>query len=275
MTYFGILLPFVITPVLLLLWRHIQGARFGLWNKAGDLSWRHPYRVVLAHVILAVVYTTPWDNYLVATGVWWYNPDLVVGVRLGWVPVEEYIFFIAQTLLTGFWALTLMRLKWFEGTTPIRSNPILRLWAFLLVGLAWLASTTALLAGWKSGMYLTLILSWALAPVMVQLLFGADILLANWRLVSLTVLPITVYLWLVDMIAIRSGTWTIDPAQTIGVYFGALPLEEMVFFLMTNLLIGFGVILALSSEGKAKVNAWREKIIPHNPGATIEVGQRK
>src|SRR5205085_4477808 len=55
---------------------------------------------------IAVVYTTPWDNYLVASGVWYYDPRLVLNVTLGYVPLEEYLFFILQTCLTGlvvFW----------------------------------------------------------------------------------------------------------------------------------------------------------------------------
>ena len=51
--------------------------------------------------MVAVLYTTPWDNYLVATGVWWYDPHLVAGLVLGWVPIEEYTFFILQTLAMG------------------------------------------------------------------------------------------------------------------------------------------------------------------------------
>ena len=30
-------------------------------------------------VLIAVIYTTPWDNYLVATEVWWYDPASVTG----------------------------------------------------------------------------------------------------------------------------------------------------------------------------------------------------
>jgi lycopene cyclase domain-containing protein len=59
--------------------------------------------------VIAVVYTTPWDNYLVATGVWWYDPQLVTGLVLGWVPIEEYTFFIVQPILAGLWLLMLMR----------------------------------------------------------------------------------------------------------------------------------------------------------------------
>lgn len=58
-----------------------------------SLGYAAPGRALLLHVVLAVVYTAPWDNYLVATGVWSYNPGLVTGVTLGWVPIEEYTFF--------------------------------------------------------------------------------------------------------------------------------------------------------------------------------------
>ena len=63
------------------------------------------------HVLLAVVYTTPWDNYLVATGVWYYDPQLVSGIVLGWVPIEEYTFFVLQTILTSLVLLFVAR-RW-------------------------------------------------------------------------------------------------------------------------------------------------------------------
>ncbi len=68
---------------------------------------RRPHvTMLLGAATLAVVYTTPWDNYLVATRVWYYDPRLVLNIQLGFVPLEEYLFFILQTLLTGlfvFW----------------------------------------------------------------------------------------------------------------------------------------------------------------------------
>ena len=65
----------------------------------------------------------------------------------------------------------------------------------------------------------------------------------------------TLYLSLADTIAIRAGTWTIDPAQTTGLHFpGGLPLEEFVFFLMTNLLITFGTTLVLARESQQRVS---------------------
>ena len=72
-----------------------------------------------AAFIIALLYTTPWDNYLVATGVWWYDPALVTGLTLGWVPIEEYTFFILQTLLAGLWlAFLARRLEFKDQSSP-------------------------------------------------------------------------------------------------------------------------------------------------------------
>jgi lycopene cyclase domain-containing protein len=62
---------------------------------------------LLGLAVVAVVYTTPWDNYLVATGVWYYDPRLVLNFIIGHVPIEEYAFFVAQTFLTGLFGLWL------------------------------------------------------------------------------------------------------------------------------------------------------------------------
>ena len=110
MTYFGVLLVFILPPLLILA---VYVPR-ELWSKlvrrqSISRAMLYPYWVILVHVLLALIYTTPWDNYLVATGVWWYNPALVTGLTLGYVPIEEYTFFIVQTLLTGLWTLAVLR----------------------------------------------------------------------------------------------------------------------------------------------------------------------
>jgi lycopene cyclase domain-containing protein len=95
MTYLQFLLIFVCVPLVLLAWQ----------------LRRHLRRVHLSMLIglatIALVYTTPWDNYLVATRVWYYDPMLVLNLRLGYVPIEEYAFFILQTFLTGLFAIWL------------------------------------------------------------------------------------------------------------------------------------------------------------------------
>jgi len=258
-TYFEILLLFILPPLLILavlvpwqVWRWLAGK-----GAKPDLT---PYWIVLAHVAIALIYTTPWDNYLVATGVWWYNPQLVTGIRFGWVPIEEYTFFVVQTLLTGLLTVWLIR-RFPPSPAPEtgESGWKMRLWGSLAIGLVWLVSTVGLFSGWKEGTYLTLILSWALIPVLIQAIFGLDILLANGRVLLWGILPPTFYLWVLDWVALSETIWTIDPLQTTGLKLGVIPIEEMLFFFMTNLIIVFGVTLMTSPRSQARARTWLEK----------------
>lgn len=59
-----------------------------------------------------------------------------------------------------------------------------------------------------------------------------------------SILPIalpTLYLWLVDTLALRRGTWVINEGTKYGVHlWEGLEIEEALFFLVTNTLIVFG-----------------------------------
>ncbi len=246
MTYFGFLLRFLGIPIALL-------ALVALWDTRRQRAIPPYFRswplwaAVLLHVVLAVVYTTPWDNYLVATGVWTYDPALVTGILLGWVPIEEYTFFVVQTILTGLWLAFLMRRMTFD-----RSAPLQRRWRLVplsVLGLIWLGSMALLISRYPPGTYLSLELAWALPPIMLQVAFGGDILRRYGRLVLLSIASLTLYLCLADFLAIGSGTWEISPEQSFNVLLaGVLPVEEIVFFLITNTLNTFGMVLVLAEE---------------------------
>jgi lycopene cyclase domain-containing protein len=251
MTYFGVLAVFLIPPLILVA---------VLAFLRGDLR-RDEVLAVFAHVLIAVIYTTPWDNYLVATGVWWYEPSLVSGLRIGWVPIEEYTFFILQTLLTGFWWLRVVKALPDREAAGTEIATRIRLFLSLGIGMVWLIAILGWVAGPQSYTYLTLILSWALLPVLIQVAFGGDVLFRDWRRLMVGVLPPTLYLWLADAIAIRSGTWTISPQQTTGMMLANLPLEEMVFFFMTNLLIVNGLILIFSPLIRERVKVGWSRLL--------------
>jgi lycopene cyclase domain-containing protein len=104
-------------------------------------------------------------------------------------------------------------------------------------------------------------LVWALPAIIFQLAFGADIIWRQWRLIFLAVVPMTLYLSLADAIAIGSGIWTISPAKSTGILLGGvLPLEEFVFFLLTNTLVAFGFVLFWSPESYARAKGILSKI---------------
>ena len=253
MTYFCFLIRFIIIPLALLL--SITGWELRRKTRAQYQPSRAVWLAIGLHVLLAVVYTTPWDNYLVATKVWGYAPQLVSGLVIGWVPVEEYSFFILETVLTGLvWWFVSRRIAEPAGFSPAKG---LRAGALVGAGLVWLAAILILALGWKPGTYLALILAWALPAIAPQLAFGADILWLNRKLLVWTIFPLFVYLAGIDSIAIASGTWQIDLSQSTGVFLWKLPIEEALFFGVTVVLVAFGLTLALSPAGRTRWKEWK------------------
>jgi lycopene cyclase domain-containing protein len=256
MTYFGFLCGFLGIPIVLLAIVAFLDGRRGRPIPARLRAWPLAAAIAL-NVVVAVLYTTPWDNYLVATGVWTYNPALVTGITIGWVPIEEYTFFVVQTILAGLWLLFLMR----RLSLDVDRTPLLPRWRWgpiVVLAAVWVVAVLILLVGWKPGTYLGLELGWALLPIMIQLGFGGDILRRYGRLVLLSILGMTAYLSIADCFAIGLGTWTISSGQSLNAMMGGvLPLEEVVFFLVTNTLITFGVVLLISQEGQARVRKFR------------------
>lgn len=265
MTYFGFLLRFLILPILVFLaityWDNKQNKQIhGFHN--GRAVWLG----IAVHVLLAVIYTTPWDNYLVATGVWYYNPDLVTGLVIGYVPIEEYTFFVLETILSGLWWWFLAR-RLSLLTQMYKPNKSLAYLSTALLAALWLVFTYLFFFGEETWTYLSIILFWALPPMVLQLLFGADILWHHRKLVILGFFIPGLYLSLMDIAALRETTWSISPEQTTGVlFFGILPLEEVLFFFATNMLITFGMTLLLANvsqeriaEIKNRINVWKER----------------
>ncbi len=256
MTYFGFLAIFLVIPIGLLLAVSVIDARRGVTLPAHWRSWP-AWVIVLAHAIIAVVYTTPWDNYLVATRVWWYDPKLVTGHLIGYVPIEEYTFFILQPILTGAWLLLIARRKGHFPVTESKDHHPIRLRLFVFTSLLWTVFVIVLASGSQPATYLGLLMVWALPPVIIQVAFGGDILWKNWKIILYSVIPMTLYLAAADKLAITSGTWTINPEQSLGIYLlGRLPVEEFLFFLMTNLLITLGITLVSSTVSKRRAEIY-------------------
>jgi lycopene cyclase domain-containing protein len=265
MTYFTFLGIFLVIPIVLLL-AAIYGTQG--WQRLAKLSLGNQKTVLVViaiHILLAVTWTTPWDNYLVATGVWYYNPELVTGIVLGYVPIEEYTFFVLQPIMTGLWLTLLLPYLYRQSASDSVNGTQFRIVATAVLGVLWVISVYLLFFGMRQYNYLGLELIWALPPIMLQVGFGADILRKQWRIVLFTIISATIYLALADSLAINEGTWAIDPAQSTGIMLGGiLPVEELIFFLLTNTLVVFGTTLALASASQERVRAWFAVLKPQN-----------
>jgi len=147
----------------------------------------------------------------------------------------------------------------------------MRLIAAAITAIIWLASVILFFSRWRPGTYLALEAGWLLFPVIPQMLLGADTLWHHRRLVLLGLLPPWLYLSTTDFLAIGSGTWTIDPAQTTGIMIGGvLPAEEVLFFLLTNMLIVFGLVLFIATDNAA-VKRFASRTLRHTPQPVGEV----
>jgi lycopene cyclase domain-containing protein len=91
--------------------------------------------------------------------------------------------------------------------------------------------------------YLIFELAWAVPVVVLQWAVGYRALWRHRAVLALACLAPTLYLCAADAWAIHSGIWRINPARTEGWSFLGLPLEEAVFFLLTNAMVVQTVVL--------------------------------
>jgi lycopene cyclase domain-containing protein len=225
MTYFQFHLIFIFPVLALLYWTLPRplGGRFAVGEWAVRLhAWLLP--------LVAVIYTTPWDNYLVYRGIWGY-PDERVLFRVGYVPFEEYLYFVLMSLLT-----TLLALRFFH-TQPPRTGPEAR-WVGILVCLGLSLAGMVMLFSGNRWLYMGLVLAYFAPVLLIHWVFGGDLIWAMRRPAFLTIAVSTLYLWFTDWFAItKAGIWQISETYTSGLKVAGLELEEMAFFLIVNIVI--------------------------------------
>ncbi|PHH59967.1 hypothetical protein CDD81_2326 [Ophiocordyceps australis] len=200
---------------------------------------------ILTLITIAVVATIPWDSYLIRTKVWTYPPQGVVGTTLFSIPIEEVFFFFIQTYTTAiFYTLLTKRLVMATYLGPHHGSQE-RLQSFItsLVSAGFVAGALGVWIGGKTT-YLGLILVWVCPVFMFQWILSGGFLLRLPRkeVVASILLP-WLYLCVVDNRALESGVWAIEDNTKLNIQvFGALEIEEAVFFLVTNVMIVLGIV---------------------------------
>jgi lycopene cyclase domain-containing protein len=95
--------------------------------------------------------------------------------------------------------------------------------------------------------YLIYLVAWALPLILLQLVALARHYKQRTGVVLRAVLPPAVivgtYLSLADHLAISVGIWNFGEGKHLGVYLGAVPLEEVLFFVLTSILVSLGLAL--------------------------------
>ncbi|KAI0201769.1 hypothetical protein F4808DRAFT_98037 [Astrocystis sublimbata] len=201
-------------------------------------------------VLISVAFfaTLPWDSYLIRHGVWTYPPDAIIGPRLFGIPAEELFFFIIQTYITTLLYILFNKpilhaqfLTNNEDSTPKARRT--RSLGQILLSLVVLTGALLVAKGGE-GTYLGLILIWAGPFVLLTWTFsGLFLLKLPLACIAIPICVPTLYLWIVDELALGRGTWAIESGTKLGwCLWGDLEIEEAVFFLSTNALIVFGLV---------------------------------
>jgi lycopene cyclase domain-containing protein len=107
--------------------------------------------------------------------------------------------------------------------------------------------------------YLIHLMAWAGPFILLQ----AGVLVfyfreRSWQVLRAALVPafvVGLYLSLADHLAIREGIWGFGQGKHLGVYVGAVPLEELLFFVLTSVMVALGLTLfsALLARREARV----------------------
>jgi lycopene beta-cyclase len=104
---------------------------------------------------------------------------------------------------------------------------------------------------WGHLTYLGLLLPWALPVLGLQWAVGHAALRRRLRALLIAVAVPTAYLVGADAVALSQGIWTVHADRVLGVRIGNVPVEEALFFLLTDLMVVQSVVLLNAPEMRA------------------------
>jgi lycopene cyclase domain-containing protein len=216
------------------------------------VPWTAEELAALGLVLLAVmIFTTPWDNLAAKWGIWGF-PREKYSLRLGYLPVEEYAFFLLQSVNVMLAIRALFRFfpDWELGQeTEVGKWTLLCLgaslipWLLVAMQLRWLRRHFGLRVNYAVH------LAWFLPVVYAQWVLAPWLFWAHAGLLALVTGVSGIYYTVADLAAVRAGTWFFDEKQITGVKLaGLLPWEEIAFFFLTSLLVAQSYLLLLPSD---------------------------
>jgi len=219
-------------------------------NAISSYQWEHVYmamKTTLMMCVIATLYTTPWDNYLVYRHVWGYeNAGRVIGV-LWYVPYEEYAYFSIQTLLCGaMWLTCFPKATSVDLPKAYASTATKSLWTFFLVAFTALFILAVNFLIWGGQYtYFGLILVWAVPVMMLQWFVGGQVILHFWNETSMCIFALSTFLAATDQWAISNGIWEIQQKYSLPQLIHNLPFEELSFFFIASIMAVWGITLAM------------------------------
>lgn len=107
--------------------------------------------------------------------------------------------------------------------------------------------------------YLVFEVAWAVPVLGIQWTVGWRPLWRRRALLLSIVLLTALYLSAADSVAIAQGIWTLHPDRITGLRLGNVPIEETIFFLLTNAMVVQSILLVRYFISRRKSNNSPEK----------------
>jgi lycopene beta-cyclase len=216
-------------------------------------GWWDLYGVVMLGILaIVMVFTTPWDDFAVARGIWDYPSDRIL-FRIRHLPIEEYAFFVIQSMQVML--LGILMLRSIAERTIVPSQPGVMQW-----GLAAAVMVVWGAIGWRyrgidrrrpAMHYAWHLLFWFGPVIILQWIIAGPILVAFWPAVVIPSIVIGTYLSAADLVAVRQGIWFFDRSQITGRYIaGVLPWEEVAFFYITIIVVAQSFVMLLPETSR-------------------------
>ncbi len=197
-------------------------------------------------IVAAFLFTTPWDNVAAQRKIWGFSERKYL-FKIGFLPIEEYLFFVLQSLnvILG----TRFFLHFFQLQTGLETrlqHQHFVLIAALLVGWIWLGVQLKQKPLERRFNYAAHLFFWFCPVIYLQWILAAPLLAAHLKLLFVSTFAFGIYYTLADLIAVRSNIWFFDETQITGIKFAeVLPWEEVAFFFLTSLLLAQSYLLLL------------------------------
>ena len=96
--------------------------------------------------------------------------------------------------------------------------------------------------------YFNHLVIWSAPLILLQWVIGWRVFCRNLRALLVPPVVATAFFGSCDSVAIKAGVWWFDPHQILGWWVGGIPLEEVLFFLLTSLLVTQSLILLLPAR---------------------------
>ncbi len=193
------------------------------------LRFEKQWKFLFPSILLTMVIFIPWDMAKTYLTVWGFNPEYLLGIYIGNLPVEEWMFFIAipYACLFTYHSLNYLIKKDYLGKYAEKITLVLAIF-LLIIGLMNTGRLYTSVTFISTGIFL----------IFHRFVVKADYMGRFYIMYLVTLIPFFIVNGLLTGSFIPGEVVFYDNTQNLGIRLGTIPVEDMVyglFMLLMNL----------------------------------------